>query len=214
MKQILNITLAAISFVIIATDQGYAQDDQLVNFGLKGGVNYSWLGLEDTKDETGKIGYHAGIFTRINLSTHIALQAEGLYTTKGSKVEYDNAFFDGDATLRLNYIEVPVLLVLKINKNINLQAGPYAAFILDASAKNNSSVNLFDFEEEIDKDNFKDTDWGIAVGIGAEVDHLQGGIRYTRGLDKIEEDKEFNGNNYTFTDASNSIVQLYVGFSF
>jgi len=215
MKRILNLTIAASFMLLFHPLTTKAQEnDQLINFGLKGGLNYSWLNLDDVEDETGRIGYHAGIMTRINFAKHLALQGELLYSTKGSKVEYQNAFFNGDVTLRLNYVEIPVLLVLKLNKNISIHAGPYVSFIIDADAKNNSSVDLFDFEEEVDKDNFKGTDYGFAAGIGAEVQHLFGGIRYTQGFDKIEKEKDYNGTNYTFSSAKNSMVQLYLGFVF
>lgn len=215
MKKTVNLTIAACFMLLTLPRTLKAQeDDQIINFGIKGGLNYSWLNLEDVDDETGKIGYHAGIMTRINFIEHLSLQGELLYTTKGSKVKYQNAFFDGDATLRLNYVEIPVLLVLKLNKNINIHAGPYVSFIVDANAKNNSTVSLFDFEEEVDEDNFKGTDYGFAAGIGAEVQHIFGGVRYTQGFDKIEKEKNYNGTDYTFSAAKNSMVQLYVGFIF
>ena len=104
--------------------------------------------------------------------------------------------------------------MLKLNENINIQGGAYASLLLDASAKNNSSVDLFDFENEVDNSNFKNTDFGLTAGIGIEVQHLQGGIRYSQGVQKIEEEKSYNGTNYSFSDAKNSMVQDYVGFVF
>ncbi len=215
MKKKLNLIMAACFIFLTHTQSTIAQEnDQLLNFGIKGGLNYSWLNLDDVDDENGKMGYHLGVMTRVNIVENLGVQGELLYTTKGSKIKYDNAFFDGEATLRLNYIEIPVLLVFKINENINIHAGPYVSFIVDANAKNESSVDLFDYEDEVDKDNFKGTDYGFAAGIGAAVNHIFGGIRYTQGLEDIEKEKDFNGTSYKFSAAKNSMVQLYAGFIF
>ena len=40
----------------MATKITFAQEDERVlNIGLKAGLNYSWLNIEDAEDETGKI---------------------------------------------------------------------------------------------------------------------------------------------------------------
>jgi hypothetical protein len=36
------------------------------------------------------------------------------YTTKGAELSYNNAFANGTATFKTNYIEVPVLLVFNL----------------------------------------------------------------------------------------------------
>jgi hypothetical protein len=214
MKKILSLAIVGVSILLMNSEKLIAQDTKLVNVGLKGGLNYSWLGLEDTKDETGLIGYHAGIVVRVNVAKSFALQGEALYSVKGSKVTYDNALFEGNTSLRLNYIDLPLLLVLKLNENINIQGGAYASLLLNASAKNNSSVDLFDFENEVNNSNFKNTDFGLTAGLGVEVQHLLGGIRYSQGVQKIEEEKSYNGTTYSFSDAKNSMIQVYMGFVF
>lgn len=214
MKNIYPIALIAILFLNLSAGTLKAQDDKLVNFGVKAGVNYSWLNLEDAEDETGKVGFHGGILARINIAEHFALQGEALYSEKGSRVTYDNILFDGEAKLCLSYIDVPLLMVIKLNDNFNLQAGPYASFLLNANAKNDASIELFDFEEEVDEDFFTSTDFGFAAGIGVEFKQFQTGIRYTHGLQKIEEEKEIDGTSYTFSDAKNSMMQLFIGFVF
>ncbi len=214
MKKSFQTIIAVITLLIGSTGTLFAQHERPVDIGLKAGVNYSWLSLKDTKNETGLLGYHLGVVARVNITDYFGLQGEALYSTKGSKVTYDNALINGEAKLRLNYIDVPVLLVIKLNENVNLQFGPYASFILDASAVNESNVGLFNFEHEVNKDNFKGTDYGLAGGIGIQVQHLIGGVRYLHGLQKIQKEKAYNGTNYTFTDAKNSTVQLYIGFLF
>lgn len=215
MKRTLLYLASVTALVMMLFDKSIAQNnDKLVNLGIKAGANYSWLNLEDVDDEKGLLGYHLGIFGKLNLTDYFGVQGELLYTTKGSELTYDNDFFDGKTSLKIEYIEIPVLAVIQLNENINLHGGPYFSFLVRAKAKNDSSVGLFDFEEEIDKDNFKQTDWGLLGGIGIDVSNIHGGVRYSMGLDKIEKEKSFNGVNYTFSDAMNSQVQLYIGVSF
>jgi Outer membrane protein beta-barrel domain len=214
MKMKLQIAAFMGSLFMLGINNVQAQEDDAVNFGIKGGLNYSWLNLSDAEDETGLIGFHAGIMTRINITSSFALQGEALYSEKGTRVEYENAFFEGEAKLRINYIDVPLMVVLKLNENINIQAGPYLSFLIDARAVNDASDNDFDFEEEVDNDFFNDTDYGLTAGIGFELNRLHSGIRYYHGLQEIEEEKEINGVNYEFTDAQNSMIQLFLAFVF
>jgi len=215
MKKLIQNAFGIFLYQVLATTQVKAQDDdKVIDFGIKGGLNYSWLGLEDADEEPGKIGFHAGILSRINIAEHFALQGEALYSQKGTRVTYENAFFEGEAKLLLHYIEIPVLLVVKLSDNINIQGGPYVAFLLDAKAKNESSADIFDFEDEVDDDFFKTTDYGLSVGLGFEMKKFHSGIRYNHGLQEIEEEKEILGTNYTFSDAKNSMAQIFIGFIF
>lgn len=213
MKRIL-IIVSVIALTFTTTQKASAQEEKLVNLGIKAGANYSWLNIDDVDDENGLIGYHAGIFAKFNLTPYFGIQGEALYTTKGSELSYDNDFFSGKTSLRIAYFEIPVLAVIQLNENINLHGGPYFSYLMTARAKNDADGGLFDFEEEIDKDNFQKTDWGLLGGIGIDVSNIHGGIRYSMGIEKIEKEKSFNGVNYTFTDAKNSQIQLFIGVSF
>jgi hypothetical protein len=96
MKRTLIYLVSAIALVMMLSDKSKGQNnDKLVNIGIKAGANYSWLNLEDVDDEKGLLGYHLGIFGKLNLTDYFGVQGELLYTTKGSELTYDNDFFDG-----------------------------------------------------------------------------------------------------------------------
>jgi hypothetical protein len=44
------------------------------------------------------------------ITNSVSIQPEISYTTKGAELSYNNAFANGTATFKTNYIEVPVLL--------------------------------------------------------------------------------------------------------
>jgi hypothetical protein len=43
----------------------------------------------------------------LNFQLQISIQPEISYTTKGAELSYNNAFANGTATFKTNYIEVP-----------------------------------------------------------------------------------------------------------
>jgi hypothetical protein len=190
------------------------QNNGAIQPGIKGGINYSTLNLDDVKDEKSRTGYHFGVFITLNILDRFAIQPELLYTIKGTEAEYDNLLMNGSASINLDYVELPVLAVLRLNKFINVHAGPYFSVLVNAKASNESGTDLFDFEEEVDRENFQPTDWGLSGGVGIDLGNIHVGGRYSRGLDKIEKDKLFNGTSYHFSDATNSVFQIYAGLHF
>lgn len=182
-----------------------------MQFGIKGGINYSDLSVDNVKNETAITGYHAGVYARINISDHFAMQPEVLYSAKGAKVDL---LPYGTTTFKLNYVDVPLLAVYRINKNINIHAGPYFSVLIDAAAKNNSSDSTFNFEKEIDKHNFQTEDYGISAGLGFDILFFNLGVRYNRGLQTISKSNIFKGSAYKFDNAQNAVFQVYAGIHF
>lgn len=123
-------------------------------------------------------------------------------------------FFDGEFTIALNYIDLPVLAVFHVSEAINVHFGPYAAYLVSANAINRTDNGTFDFEEELSRSNFKDFDYGLSGGVGFSSDWFHVGLRYNYGLREIGEEREFFGQDFRISNARNAVGQLYVGFSF
>lgn len=181
-----------------------------VRFGIKGGFNLSNLYTDNVDDNNILLGINAGIFAKMPVNSFVAIQPEVLFTTKGAELVYNNAFVDGTARFRLNYIEVPVLLVLNITNSINIQAGPYLAYLIDGKVSNESNGGSFDFENNIDTDDFNKIDAGLAAGLGINFDKITIGARYNYGLTKVGKERKFGGTNYRFPDGKNSVASIYL----
>jgi hypothetical protein len=175
-------------------------------FGIKGGV--SWSNLrgegEDASDKDLRTAFHGGVFGRLAPNDHLGVQAELLYSPKGTKVSYDG-IIDQEVTFKLSYLEVPVFAVIGVGNVIEVHAGVYAAYLL--SSKVRSEGDLGSDEDELDRDNFQGADYGLLIGAGANMGHAQLGVRYVHGMADLaaSDDAEF-----LLGHARNSTVQLYL----
>tara|TARA_R110002049_G_scaffold171016_3_gene337612 strand:+ start:5428 stop:6078 length:651 start_codon:yes stop_codon:yes gene_type:complete len=186
-------------------------------WGVKGGLNFSNFYNDEIDDQDMRVGYNFGLFFKAQIVDFLAIQPEVLYSTKGATTKYNN-FLTGDAefTQKLNYIEVPVLAVLNLTDNLNIHAGPYAAYLMNASIENEAENSTFDFVDELDESDFNRLDYGLAVGAGLEFDVIRFGARYNLGLSEIG-DVEEDGNtaiSNAFNETKNANFSLYVGLSF
>ena len=205
--------LVLISTFLLISSSMYAQDSIPTRIGIKGGLNLSTLYAENVDDTKMLTGFNLGLFAKLPLSDHFAIQPELYYTTKGAEVKYNNAFVDGTARFNLNYIELPILLVVSITDFVNFHVGPYAAYLISGKAKNESNINLFDFEENLDTDDYNKFDLGIAAGVGLDFKAISLGLRYNHGTTKIGKEETFLGTTYTFPDAKNGVLSLYLSLS-
>lgn len=211
LKTILALVLVTSSMQV--TFSQTSTDTSKPKFGIKGGVNFSNLYTEDVEDNNVLTGFNLGVFAKLPITQTFAIQPELAYTTKGAELEYNNAFVNGTSTFKLNYLELPVLLVVNLSENFNIHGGPYFAYLIDGKATNDSQGTLFDAENNLDNDDFNKFDTGISVGIGYDTNKIGFGIRYNYGLQKVGKERDYNGTNYTYPDGKNSAINLYLSYS-
>lgn len=140
-------------------------------FGIKAGLNYNGNG--DFFDSTENAiespdrnaGFHIGVFGK--LGKRIYLRPELIYTNTTSN--YD----EGD--LKLQKIDAPILVGIKVIGPLHVFAGPAFQFILDTK---------FD---DITFDNIEN-DFSVGLNLGAGVNLGKFGIdvRYERGFSENE----------------------------
>lgn len=201
--------MICLSFVTYTNAQ---TDNQSPSIGIKGGVNFTNLYTEDVDDNNVLTSFNAGLFVNLPVSSALSIQPELLYSRKGSELVYDNVFASGTTKLKLNYLEMPVLLKINVTPNFNVHFGPYAAYLIDGNATNETDSGSFNFEENIDNDDLNKWDYGVAAGVGLDLGSTSLGVRYNYGLQTIGKERTFAGNTYTFPDSKNSALSVYVGF--
>ena len=194
-----------------------AQDSEQENnsrLGIKAGVNVSNLFANDVVSSNAQLGFNGGVFLKIAINQRFAFQPELLFSTQGAELEYNNSFVTGTVTYHLNYLQVPLVGVYNVTRNINIQGGIYLASLLSSQAKNGTDDGSFNFEEEISKSNFQSIDYGLLVGLGVDLNRISFGIRYNYGVSNVGKEFTFANENVPhFPDARNSVFQGYLGFS-
>ncbi|WP_264529455.1 porin family protein [Flavobacterium sp. N502540] len=210
MKMYPNFLCALTLFLTASFGMLHAQNTNAnPEYGIKGGFNMSNLYSSDANDENILYGFNAGLYATLPVSDFIAIQPEILFTTKGAKLEYNNAFASGDSKFRLNYIEVPLLVRVNITRNFNVHAGGYASYLVSSKVTGRGDFN---FEQEIDTDDLNKFDAGLSAGVGVDFDPISIGLRYNYGLTTIGKERTVAGTTYTFPDAKNSNLSLYLSY--
>ena len=182
-----------------------------VKFGAKGGINLANIVGDDAGDANMFIGFNAGFFVEIPVTDKLTIQPEILYSAQGSKSEgplnIEGDIYDVKATLKMNYINVPVMFKYQVADKFSLEAGPYVGFLVSAKVK--AEVSGFGSATEDAKDLFKSTDFGLGLGMNYEFsDVIFANARYQAGLTEIG-DSEAGGNS-----VKNSVFQIGLGFRF
>lgn len=182
-----------------------------VKFGAKGGINLANIVGDDAGDANMFVGFNAGFFVEIPVTDKLTIQPEILYSAQGSKSEgplnIEGDIYDVKATLKMNYINVPVMFKYQVADKFSLEAGPYVGFLVSAKVK--AEVSGFGSATEDAKDLFKSTDFGLGLGMNYEFsDVIFANARYQAGLTEIG-DSEAGGNS-----VKNSVFQIGLGFRF
>ena len=193
---------------------GYA-NAQTVKFGAKAGVNFASIGGDETDGIDGKTGFHLGLVAEIPLSGGFAFQPEVLYSAQGAKYEESETLmgvtYSYKEELKLDYINVPLLVKYSIIPGLSVHAGPQVGFSINSEYVSEYNMDGDTGSETIDlKDETNAVDLAIAAGLGYK---LPMGVffnaRYNAGLSDIFDNEE--GDDFS---QQNNVFQLSVGYMF
>lgn len=212
MKKIRNscLTIGLLTASICFFQTAGVNAQNRVRAGLKGGFNASSLFYENanTNDRKERYGFHGGVYAQIPVSSFFAVQPELLYTTKGASANYNVVGFQGRNTFRLNYAELPVLATFKLGNAVELQAGPYAAYLLNSNVSSNG--DLGNGIANLNRDAFNKFDYGVAGGLNLFLGKALIGLRYGQGMQKIA---NTTASRAVLGNARNGVGMVSVGFS-
>ena len=173
--------------------------------GIRVGINASNLSVKNFDDRKTRWGFHAGIYTERLLKGSVYLSPELSVTTKGSSVRYNSS--NTTNSFNLNYIELDLPFTYKLN-GVDLQAGPYLAYLASAKAKSQNETTLI--ITELNKSNYNNFDAGFLFGLNFRLSpNLYLGARYGVGLVNIA---RTNTARASLGDARNMVGQLSVSF--
>lgn len=162
--------------------------------GVKGGLSFTTLrgsGADGMGRMDTKTSFHAGAYAQLRISNSFSFQPELLYSRKGFQSEGTAAA----PSIKLDYIDLPLLAVYNLSYRWSVHAGPQVGFL----------VAYRENDREMDRGTFRATDVGGAAGIEFRAAFARVGARYNHGF--IDADKATAG-------LKNSALQLYLGVGF
>ena len=157
-----------------------------------GGLTFSQLrGLDQVREEN-RTGTIFGVSLNVPAGAAWSLQPEALFISKGGK--FGSADASGDRDVRLDYVEIPVLLRRNLlNSTVlvpHVYAGPTVGFNVNCSVKLPNST-IPNPSSDCDRNDFtpKTLEWGAAVRAGVDVGTgnlgVTVGARYGIGISNI-----------------------------
>ncbi len=192
-----------------------AQDEVL--FGLRGGVNFSCITGDNVDSFDARTCFHIGAVLEVPISDKFSFQPEVQYSCQGA--DYEEEFFEEsvfrskslvtyEGTVKLDYINVPLMAKYYVAEGLSLEAGPQAGFLLSAKDEFESPG---DSGEEDIKDSLKGFDFGVNVGVGYKLEGgLNFGARYNFGLTDANDDTtRLDNSSY-----KNGVLQISLGYFF
>ena len=208
---LVHLTVFGLMGAVYAQEQKTADEGAISpKFGIKGGVNLSNLYVDNVKDENMKVGINLGLYAKLPLAKGFSIQPELIYSSKGAKLTYDNLLLGkGEYRFNLNYIEVPVLAVINIAKNINLNGGGYVSYLSSANVKDMDNNGNISNVKDLNADNFNRFDYGLAGGVGIDVQNFTIGGRYTYGLKEVGTSGSLSGK--LTENSKNSVISIFIG---
>lgn len=179
--------------------------ENLIRFGVKGGVNINKIQGQSFKDGY-NYNYQLGGFMQINFSRKFGLQPEVNFVQTSSEFTndngdiYDDLFRDGSQKkAKLNYLEVPLLLNINVGptKKVKLQIGPsYGALLNETVDSLKANGNIY-----------KKSDFSAIGGLMIQLPLINLGARYKIGLSNIND----IDNRQKWR---NEAIQIFVGLTF
>jgi len=198
MKQFCIITVIALLSIVFVNAQN-------VQFGAKAGVNFASINGDDTEEFDMRTSFHVGAVAEFLFSERFSLQPELIYSSQGAKMS-DEGF---DFTIKLNYINLPIMAKYYVTEGLSLEVGPQFGLLLSAKAKSEFDGES---EEEDIKDDLNDFDFGINFGAGYKLENgLSFTARYNYGFSNLADS---GSEDIGDTNFNNGVIQLSVGFNF
>ena len=204
MKKLIIITVLLLSNYLSA---------QEVKFGIKGGVNFSKININQSNDLLNskmKMGFQIGGLAEFKLTDRFALEPQLFYSRQNSILEIkladltfpgsmpnDPIFVENvNSEYNLDLINLPILAKFYITEGFNIVAGPQFSYLIS----------------EKDKYGIKEFDYGLTGGLGYQFDNgFLLSANYYLGMNNVNNFTEAIRNQLKLKQR---VIQFSVGYFF
>ncbi len=179
--------LFAIGFAFLGILNSYTQEP---TYGVRLGANLSSISSDEIPEdlEDSRFGIVVGFLAELPITEKWSIQPEFQYSNQGND----------DKTLRVDYLQLPILLKYNFSYKFNIHIGPQIG------------LKIWEWEDNagIEAD-FNTFDFAAVAGIGVNItENVFADVRYGFGLSNIIDDQGIPGG----IDASNRNIQLSFGY--
>ena len=161
-------------------------------------VGLNIANVTDADDADARIGLAAGAEFEYGVTDMIGVSAGLDYSMQGYKFSEGNV----DTTVKLDYLNVPILANVYVAPGLAVKLGVQPGFKLSSKVKmEGSGISI---EGESDDDGVKGFDLAIPVGVSYQYQNIVLDARYNWGVTKVFDD----------VDSKNSVFQITLGYKF
>lgn len=179
---------------------------QKINYGIVAGVdmaNLNTTGIGTIDPFKWMPSFNVNAHVGYQSNTFWGLSVEPGFIVKGGATE------DPETKMKLNYLQMPLLVDFYLNERVSVSCGPELAYLL--SAKQEWERETYDLEDWYNKK----FEFSGVVGLNYKITrNLDLGVRFNLGLTQISEAKYFDENGIRFSNAKeyNQYLQCFVRF--
>ena len=214
-KLFLSTLLLAISFGVSA---------QSFSWGAKVNVGSPNLKIKDiqTDDNIAKLlddtdavlTYQLGVFTRF-MFAGIYVQPEAMFSSSKTEMKFENIFDENNTSnnvvgeMKLNKLDVPVMIGKRFMKILRINAGPVFSYILSQNIGQSGTKEAWN---EINAE-YKNATVGLQYGIGVDIAMINVDLRVEKGFQAISENLTIGETSFA-ADQRLEQIMLSVGMKF
>ena len=214
-KLFLSTLLLALSFGVSA---------QSFSWGAKVNVGSPNLKIKDiqTDDNIAKLlddtdavlTYQLGVFTRF-MFAGIYVQPEAMFSSSKTEMKFENIFDENNTSnnvvgeMKLNKLDVPVMIGKRFMKILRINAGPVFSYILSQNIGQSGTKEAWN---EINAE-YKNATVGLQYGIGVDIAMINIDLRVENGFQAISENLTIGETSFA-ADQRLEQIMLSVGMKF
>lgn len=188
--------------IMLASVGAYAQHAVgSINLQPKVGMNIATL--TDYEDAKSRIGLATGLELEYQASDIFSLSIGGIYSMQGVKKEKIIGKKEYSTTIKLDYINVPIMANVYVANGLAVKLGVQPGFKVNSEITQKSTERKVIRKATMDPE-IESFDLSIPVGISYEFSNLQIDARYNWGLTKVFKNRDYK----------NSVFQITLGYKF
>ena len=166
-------------------------------------------------DTDAVLTYQLGIFTRFKIAG-IFIQPEAMFSSSKTEMSFEN-ILDGNGNtdnivvgeVKLNKVDVPVIIGKRFMKILRINAGPVFSYILSQNIGQSGAKEAWN---EINAE-YKNATIGLQYGIGVDIAMINIDLRLEKGFQPISENLTIGETSFA-ADQRLEQIMLSVGMKF